>query len=660
MLDEIYLNTQSVVKFEMCSYASIMKKIERGSIKAFKISVDGKQGFEYRIPLSELSPQAQQRYFAQVQQTESHEAEQSKTKTPSSRRTSKINDLTLKDLTEEQREKVYFWKDVFKQWNKLLAGSNRNRLELTRQLVKKLKTETPTLKISERTIYRKWTEYKANGDIALVDFRTQGKNGVNKKTDKVIASIFGQYYLSENRPAVTTAYSLTEEWARNNRPDLLPLPSIKTFYRLVKGYPEHTIKYFRYGEKVFEDKCMPYIVREYESFGVNEVWSSDYHTLDIMVKDDVTGALFRPHLICWIDVRSRKILTFYLAKTSNSDGTFISFKNAVKQYGIPQSVYLDNGREFLVSDIGGRGRRKTDKTADYGTTLFERLGIEMTNAIVQNGKAKIIERIFRNIKYDFSKLVDTYTGGKPEERPERYKDVIKDKNNIPTFSEMKEALEYYITGIYNKRPSKARGLNGLCPDEYYDDNLISKKLLTHEQEELLLLRTQRAQTVTRNGVKFIFDSEELWYYNTDLIIEYLGEKVYLRYDPEDMKAVQVYDSKERFICTAELTTKGGYNLGTDIDKEAIKENNSRKRKLKGSVKSFMKNLEDVAKATDPIELMKSAARRNIEEKDYNIAPKVLEPFSFSNLAVSKSVEDVEEIPFETMIKNAQLRRVKNE
>ena len=31
-------------------------------------------------------------------------------------------------------------------------------------------------------------------------------------------------------------------------------------------------------------------------------------------------------------------------------------------------VYLDNGREFLSSDIGGRGRRKTDISSDYGKT----------------------------------------------------------------------------------------------------------------------------------------------------------------------------------------------------------------------------------------------------------------------------------------------------
>ena len=43
--------------------------------------------------------------------------------------------------------------------------------------------------------------------------------------------------------------------------------------------------------------------------------------------------------------------------------------------------------------------------------VFKRLGINMTNAIVRNAKAKIIERRFRDVKDSLSRLFDTYTGG---------------------------------------------------------------------------------------------------------------------------------------------------------------------------------------------------------------------------------------------------------
>lgn len=45
----------------------------------------------------------------------------------------------------------------------------------------------------------------------------------------------------------------------------------------------------------------------------------------------------------------------------------------------------------------------------------------MTNAIVRNAKAKIIERRFRDVKDRLSRLFPTYTGGNVVERPERLK-----------------------------------------------------------------------------------------------------------------------------------------------------------------------------------------------------------------------------------------------
>ncbi len=49
----------------------------------------------------------------------------------------------------------------------------------------------------------------------------------------------------------------------------------------------------------------------------------------------------------------------------------------------------------------------------------------MTNAIVKNAKAKIIERRFRDIKDHLSRLFETYTGGNVVEKPEKLKGVLK-------------------------------------------------------------------------------------------------------------------------------------------------------------------------------------------------------------------------------------------
>lgn len=66
---------------------------------------------------------------------------------------------------------------------------------------------------------------------------------------------------------------------------------------------------------------------------------------------------------------------------------------------------MDNGREFLTYDIGGLGHRqkkpKNGQEPFSPPPVFERLGIKMTNAIVRNAKAKIIERRSRTSKTSF-------------------------------------------------------------------------------------------------------------------------------------------------------------------------------------------------------------------------------------------------------------------
>lgn len=80
--------------------------------------------------------------------------------------------------------------------------------------------------------------------------------------------------------------------------------------------------------------------------------------------------------------------------------------------------------------------------------VFKRLGINMTNAIVRNAKAKIIERRFCDVKNDLSRLFNTYTGGTVVEKPERLKFVLK-KDKIYTDEEFEEYVEMVLDYYFN-------------------------------------------------------------------------------------------------------------------------------------------------------------------------------------------------------------------
>jgi len=310
------------------------------------------------------------------------------------------------------------------------------------------------------------------------------------------------------------------------------------------------------------------------------------------------------------------------------------------RHGVPQIFYGDNGREFLTSDFGGRGRRKTDSRANYGKTILDRLGIAMHNSQVANAKAKAIERFFGEICNNFSKFVTTYAGGKPADRPERLGGILKDggkadgdsnrgssssnANKIPMLSEATQWIESYIEGYYNNQPSNARGLKGMTPNQCWEQKLIIKKTATQDQLDLLMLRSVRLQEVKRNGVYLTIGGEKVWFYDTELVTTYMKHKVYVRYNPEDLSIVHVYDEQERYICEAAIVAKGDYSFGGgDNDKttEAIKELNRKKKQQKKVVKDYMAQQENLIKVRPAMEVLEAVSLErlaNHQEPDAQI------------------------------------------
>ena len=112
----------------------------------------------------------------------------------------------------------------------------------------------------------------------------------------------------------------------------------------------------RMGEKKYYDLCSPYIRREYESINANDFWVGDTHTLDVesMGPD---GTLHRLYLSAWLDARSGIFTGWYVTDSPGSQATLNALRKGILKSGIPSRAYVDNGREFLTYDIGGRGHR---------------------------------------------------------------------------------------------------------------------------------------------------------------------------------------------------------------------------------------------------------------------------------------------------------------
>ena len=73
-----------------------------------------------------------------------------------------------------------------------------------------------------------------------------------------------------------------------------------------------------------------------------------------------------------------------------------------------------------------------------------------------------------------------------------------------------------------------------------------------ENLSLLMKRVSKPQAVSRNGVYINFAGEKLWYRGEETVL-HIGEKVYVRYDPADIRQARIYSMEDdRYLWTWEL------------------------------------------------------------------------------------------------------------
>ncbi len=110
----------------------------------------------------------------------------------------------------------------------------------------------------------------------------------------------------------------------------------------------------------------------------------------------------------------------------------------------------------MTYDIGGRGHRA--KKSGWPTAasrlrrpgVFERLGIEMTNAIVRNARAKLVERRFEDVKNYISRCspyLHRRQRGR-EAEPPKGRFEARGAYCVPTDAEVIAAVDTLIEGYH--------------------------------------------------------------------------------------------------------------------------------------------------------------------------------------------------------------------
>lgn len=544
-----YLTVKEVAELKGCSTQYIQKLAKDGKIESIQEINASNNRVQYKIPVSSLPEDLKTKYYKQKQKSVGllPETKEEPLKRHSKAVKKAVVQKSLDEYTADQRSQIAFWCRILAEWLET-RSKYKNKTEIDPLFCGKIKLEYPDIDISPDILYRKYAAYRDNDLDGLVDKRggwNRGKCSLNPE----VFSIFTSYYLTTHRLSVENCYNKTVAVCKEYYPELVDgIPSSRTFRRQAEKIPAAIIEYGRYGNKAFLDKYLEYAERDMKNMKCNDIWIADNHTLDFFSLSD-DGEVHRASITTFQDAKSGIIVAAELCDHPNSDTTRLALRSACLQgFGLPIGVYFDNGSEFLAGDIAGRGHRTKSswQKEEHPVQILALLGIHMTNAIPKNARAKPIERFFYTFKEHYSKSVESYCGGRPDERPEECKRLVKERKLI-TDAELREILPVFIKGhnseLYGGKEKQYKNMKRIDVwNEAVRTGEVEFRTTDEKNLNLLMMRTTKVQKIKRNGVFIEWAGRKIWYKDESTVF-HINEEVYVRFDPAHLQEVKVYDKQ---------------------------------------------------------------------------------------------------------------------
>jgi putative transposase len=486
-------------------------------------------------------------------------------------RRSSDSDLQLLDsLDGWQRDAVTVRKSVIDRFG--LAPTNQ-----WDELVEAIRREHPRLRVSRPTVYRWMCDYQAQGLAGLVP--GYGKSRGNTSVPPEAAEIFDSLALQESEPSLLDVYCVVRGYCERMYPKV-QLPGSSAFIRRFNGvYPRSYRDLRRKGYAYWQRHHEYFIPRDASGIPAGKGWFSDHHQLDTMVTA-AGGRQVRPWATVWRDVRSGKILSCHLHEEApNSDHIFYAFYLAVKEHGLPDFIYIDNGKDYRVRDFTGNTRRAISDDEDHvrkARALMGLLEVDVILAAPYNAQAKAVERDFSKIARQFGRFMLGYTGTGAGKRPETTKRQCA-AGNLMSMRECVELFTVYIRDVFNRKANHGTLCRGKSPDEIFAANRENIRTVSAESLKLCLMRTSKPHRIDRNGISDRELGIELRYWG-EWMYPLKGAMVYMRRDIQNYQECWVWqDDNDAFLGKALLAESIALRADTPVEREALKLEIARKR-----------------------------------------------------------------------------------
>lgn len=336
------------------------------------------------------------------------------------------------------------------------------------------------------------------------------------------------------------------------------LPSAKTLKRrLEKEIPEPVRVLAREGYDKLQ-RMFPPMERDRSEFHALQAVNADGHRWDVFVQFPDKPKPIRPLMLAIQDLYSGKILAWRLAENEGADTVRLAFGDLFRTWGVPEMVWLDNGRGFASKWItGGTPTRFRFKVkAEDPVGVLTAVGCEVRWTRPYSGQSKPIERAFRDLCDHGAKHPEfqgAYTGNSPMAKPEDYA-----SRAVPL-----DVFKAVVGDVIRRHNAKVGRRTRVCRgvmsfdqafEASYAQALIRKP--TDAQLRMCMLAHEAVSADRLTGAVRLFENR----YWSDFLTEHRGEKLVVRFDPDRLheEPAHVYTMAGAYLGAAELQEASGF------------------------------------------------------------------------------------------------------
>jgi transposase InsO family protein len=443
----------------------------------------------------------------------------------------------------------------------------------------------------KQSTLRRWiSNYRDSGIIGLVD--TRGRSGgFAEPISEEAFEKFKDIWLTEKRLSVNQCWHYIQYINRSENKGWT-IPGLRTMYDLVdKRIPLPMQCFHREGEAAHEAKYAPYIQTNPDSIEPGQIWVGDHHQFNCWIRHG--GQWIRPWLTAWEDKRSRVIVGWHISPSPNQTTIMLAMKKGAKEFGLPDSVHIDNGRDYDSEMWTGTTKKKRKALLPRGyiderwmTGLYAMLDVKVSFAIPYHPQSKLIERFFDTADCQFTNTIPTYCGKDSDRKPEKLDDLLASQKGIGSGLDMNSFAKLFgrYIEVYNNNSHSGVGMDGRTPAQILATR-ASKRVIRDETLELLMRVWSPELKVSKNGVGF----KGFYFGQHDTkLLAYKGKMVRLSYDPDDLRQVFVYDASTKTLITAAEQNRL-VNYGEAVNETHVRTATREKSRAIKIVRDFQKS-----------------------------------------------------------------------